>query len=181
VHLPYNPSDERSLVARVAVRDNVFDDTANEDWGGVALSVGFAREMTIAHNEIVATSYSGISVGWGWTRTPNAMARNVVEANRIRRFGTRNADTGGIYLLGAQPGSRVERNVIETPRFSRWVHDPNHWGYVYLDEGSAYTLVRDNWTPTDKFLANANGPGNEWSNNGPMVEERVRSEAGPRK
>jgi len=181
VHLPYNPKDPRTVVARVAVRDNLFDDTANEDWGGVALSVGFAREVTVAHNEIVSTSYSGISVGWGWTRTPNAMARNVVEGNRIRRFGTRNADTGGIYMLGAQPGSRVERNAIDTPVFWQWVHDPNHWGYVYLDEGSSYTLVRDNWAPTDKFLANANGPGNEWTNNGPTVGESVRDAAGPRR
>lgn len=180
VHLPYNPRDTRSVVTRVAITDNTVDDAANEDWGGVGLSVGFAREVTVAHNDIVSTSYSGISVGWGWMRTPNAMARNVVEANRIRRFGTRNADTGGIYLLGAQPGSRVERNVIETPQFTPWVHDPNHWAYVYLDEGSSYTLVRDNWTPSDKFLANANGPGNEWANNGPMVDGTVRDAAGPR-
>lgn len=180
VHLPYNPRDARSVVARVEISDSTFDDTANEDWGGVALSVGFAREITIAHNDIINTSYSGISVGWGWTRTPNAMARNVVEGNRIRRFGTRNADTGGIYLLGAQPGSRVERNAIDTPQFSPWVHDPNHWGYVYLDEGSSYTLVRDNWSPTEKVIANANGPGNEWGRNGPAVDESVRSSAGPR-
>ncbi len=180
VHLPYDPRDARSVVARVRIVDNTVDDTANEDWGGVGLSVGFAREIEIAHNEILSTSYSGISVGWGWTRTPNAMARNVVEANRIRRFGTRNADTGGIYMLGAQPGSRVERNAIDTPQFSPWVHDPDHWGYVYLDEGSSYTLVRDNWSPTEKFIANANGPGNEWSHNGPAVDEAVRAAAGPR-
>lgn len=180
VHLPYDPRDPRSVVARVEIVDNVIDDAANEDWGGVGLSVGFAREVTISHNDIVSTSYSGISVGWGWTRTPNAMARNVVEANRIRRFGTRNADTGGIYMLGAQPGSRVERNAIDSPHFWPWVHDPNHWGYIYLDEGSSYTLVRDNWSPTEKFIANANGPGNEWSNNGPLVDEAVRTAAGPR-
>jgi hypothetical protein len=180
VHLPYAPHDDRALVARVAITDNLVDDTANEDWGGVGLSVGFAREVTIAHNDILGTSYSGISVGWGWSRTPGAMARNVVEGNRIRRFGTRTADTGGIYLLGAQPGSRVERNVIEAPRFTPWVHDPDHWAYVYLDEGSSYTLVRDNWSPAEKVLANANGPGNVWERNGPSADPAVRTAAGPR-
>lgn len=178
VHLPYRPRDERSAVARVMIRRNRVDDTANEDWGGVGLSVGFAHDMTLEHNVIVSTSYSGISVGWGWTRTPNVMHRNIVRANRIHRFGTRNADTAGIYMLGAQPGSLVAENAIDTPRFSEWVHDPNHWGYVYLDEGSSFTTVRDNWSPTEKFIQNANGPGNVWENNGPMVAEAIRDAAG---
>ena len=178
VHLPYLPRDERTVVSGVRIERNLVDDTANEDWGGVGLSVGFARDITVTHNTIVNTSYSGISVGWGWTRTPNAMSRNRVTANRIHRFGTRNADTAGIYMLGAQPGSVVERNAIDTPTFSPWVHDPNHWGYVYLDEGSSFTTVRDNWSPTDKFIKNANGPGNVWENNGPAVDAAVRDEAG---
>ena len=48
------------------------------------------------------------------------------------------------------------------------VHDPNHWFYLYTDEGSSFITVRDNWTEADKFLKNANGPGNVWENNGPM-------------
>jgi hypothetical protein len=178
VHLPYLPLDERELVSRVMIRRNRVDDTANEDWGGVGLSVGFAREVIVANNEIGRTSYSGISVGWGWTRAPNAMARNVVRGNRIRHFGTRAADTAGIYLLGAQPGSVVEGNVIEAPVFSPWVHDPDHWGYIYLDEGSSFTTVRNNWSPAEKFITNANGPGNVWENNGSMVDAAVREAAG---
>lgn len=178
VHLPYAPVDERTLVQRVTITRNRIDDTANEDWGGVGLGVGFAREITLTHNTIVTTSYSGISVGWGWTRTPNAMARNLIAANRILRFGTRNADTAGIYVLGAQLGTVVERNAVDTPEFWPWVHDPNHWGYIYLDEGASFTTVRDNWSPTEKFIKNANGPGNVWENNGPMVDESVRDAAG---
>ncbi len=179
VHLPYRPLDERKLVARVEIAGNRIEDTANEDWGGVGISVGFARDMTIAYNEIVSTSYTGISVGWGWSRTPSALANNRVVANRIHRFATRNTDTAGIYLVGAQPGSVVERNVIEEPVLWPWVHDPEHWGFVYLDEGSSFTTVRDNWAPREKFIKNANGPGNVWENNGPMVDEAVREAAGP--
>jgi hypothetical protein len=39
-------------------------------------------------------------------------------------------------------------------------------------------LIRDNWCPEPKFLQNANGPGNIWENNGPMVSDRIKNAAG---
>ena len=51
-----------------------------------------------------------------------------------------------------------------------YVHDPNHWFYLYTDEGSSFITVRDNWTEGEKYLQNANGPGNVWENNGPKVD-----------
>jgi hypothetical protein len=39
-------------------------------------------------------------------------------------------------------------------------------------------MVKNNWTPTQKFLQNANGPGTEWSNNGPKTAESIRLNAG---
>ncbi|MBE2215828.1 MAG: right-handed parallel beta-helix repeat-containing protein [Opitutaceae bacterium] len=181
IHLPNDPTDERVVCTRERIADNRFIDTANEDWGCVAISVGTAREVTIEHNDIVSTSYTGISVGWGWTRTPHAAQNHAVRANRIRAFATRMADCAGIYLVAAQPGSVVSGNVIDEPVIGRWVHDPEHWGFVYLDEGSSYTTVRDNWCPREKFIKNANGPGNEWGVNGPAVPEAIRDAAGPRK
>ena len=51
-------------------------------------------------------------------------------------------------------------------------------GYIYLDEGSSFTVVRDNWCPAEKFIRNANGPGNTWEKNGPSVVPAVRDAAG---
>lgn len=178
IHLPNDPADERVVCTRERIANNRFVDTANEDWGGIAISVGTAREVTIEHNDVVSTSYTGISVGWGWTRTPHAAQKHRIRANRIRAFAMRMADCGGIYLVAAQPGSLVAENVIEEPQIGRWVHDPEHWGFVYLDEGSSFTEVRDNWCPREKFIRNANGPGNQWGTNGPAVPDAVRSAAG---
>ena len=61
---------------------------------------------------------------------------------------------------------------------SPYVPDPDHWYYLYLDEGSSFVTVRDNWCPAEKFLKNANGPGNVWENNGPQVSEVIRNAAG---
>ena len=61
---------------------------------------------------------------------------------------------------------------------SPFVPDPQHWFYLYLDEGSSGITVRDNWCPAEKFLKNANGLGNLWTNNGPQVYETIKNAAG---
>lgn len=177
-HLPWNPGDERMICARLKFADNLLTDCANEDWGGVALIAGIVRDTTIAHNEIDGTSYTGINLGWSWTRTANAARGNLVHANLIRNFATRMSDTGGIYTLSAQPGAIVSENTVLRPSISPYVHDPEHWYYLYTDEGSSFITVRDNWCPEERFLQNANGPGNHWENNGPEVSEKIKSAAG---
>ena len=177
-HLPYDPSDEREVTAEVRIANNLLTDIANEDWGGVAVIAGFVRDTAIVHNEINHTSYTGISLGWGWTRTANAMRNNLVHANRIHHVATRTADNAGIYTLSNQPGTIVSENVVHSINMSPYVHDPEHWFYLYTDEGSAFITVRDNWCPEERFLQNANGPGNVWTNNGPQVSAKIKAAAG---
>lgn len=177
-HLPYQPADERAVTARVRVANNLVDDCANEDWGGVGIVAGFVRDTAIAHNEVRRTSYTGISLGFGWTRTANAMRNNRVHANLVHHVATRTADNAGIYTLSAQPGTIVSENVVDAIAMSPYVHDPQHWFYLYTDEGSSFVTVRDNWCPAEKFLQNATGPGNVWQNNGPQVSAAIKSRAG---
>jgi hypothetical protein len=177
-HLPDVPADERELCAGLRCANNLLEDVANEDWGGVPIIAGSVRDAVIEHNEIRDVSYTGISVGWGWTRTPNAARRNTVRANLVHHVATRLSDCAGIYLLSAQPDSLVAENVIRDITMSRWVHDPEHWFYLYTDEGSSFVTVRDNACPSPRFLKNATGPGNRWENNGPQVSDRVRAAAG---
>jgi len=178
-HLPYNPADDREVCARIRIANNLVTDTANEDWGCVGICVGYAREITIAHNEVCNTSYTGISVGWGWTRSTNCMRDNVIHANHINHVATRMCDTAGIYMLSCQPGTVISENAIHDIHMSPYVHDPNHWFYIYLDEGSSYITVRDNWCPEEKFFSNAVGPGDIWERNGPTVPASIKSAAGP--
>jgi hypothetical protein len=177
-HVPYNPSDEREICANERLVDNVINDCANEDWGGVGIGVGYARGIKIEHNEVFNCSYTGISVGWGWTKMTNALRDNFIHANHVHHVATRMNDTAGIYTLSAQPGTILSENSIENIKMSPYVPDPNHWYYLYLDEGSSFITVRDNWCPSENFLKNANGPGNVWENNGPRVSEKIRAAAG---
>jgi len=178
IHVPFKPDDEREVCARVRLANNFFSDTANEDWGGVAIGAGYAHDVAIEHNEISDTSYTGISVGWGWTKTETVLANNRVHANLVHHVATRLCDTAGIYTLSAQPGTIVSENVVRDIALSRHVDRPEHWFYLYTDEGSSFITVRDNWTPAEKFLQNANGPGNVWTNNGPMVSDAIKKAAG---
>ena len=177
-HMPYNPSDEHEIRTNERIEDNVITDCANEDWGGVGIGVGYARGVKIEHNDVFNCSYTGISVGWGWTKMTNALRDNFIHANHVYRVATRMNDTAGIYTLSAQPGTIISENSIEDIQPSPYVPDPLHWFYLYLDEGSSFITVRNNWCPAEKFLKNANGPGNVWENNGPQVSENVRAAAG---
>ena len=177
-HLAYNPKDEREICTHETIANNLVMDCGTEDWGGVGIAAGFVQQTAIQHNEISHLPYTGISLGWGWTPATNCMRDNVIYANRIHHVAERLGDTAGIYTLSAQPGTLISENVVSDIVMSPNVPDPDHWFYLYLDEGSSFITVRDNWCPAEKFLKNANGPGNLWENNGPMVSEDIKSRAG---
>src|SRR5690606_3549185 len=129
----------------------------------------------ISHNDISDVAYSGISLGWGWTPTVNIMKNNTVERNRITRYGKFMYDVAGIYTLSAQPGTKIRENEIDSIYVSPYAHIPDHWFYLYTDEGSAYMDVSNNWFPENKILKNANGPGVIWENNGPEADKTAFS------
>lgn len=170
-HLPYMPKDEREVTREVVVRNNLIHHTANEDWGAVGIGAGFVQGVDISHNDISDIAYSGISLGWGWTPTVNVMRNNTVEQNRITRYGKFMYDVAGIYTLSAQPGTKIRKNEIDSIYVSPYAHIPDHWFYLYTDEGSAFMDVSNNWFPENKILKNANGPGVIWENNGPEADK----------
>ena len=177
-HLPYNPADRREVCTQQQINNCYFTEIGNEDWGCLAIAAGYVWDVNIEHNEISEVPYSGISLGWGWTQTVNCMRNNRVHANLIHHYAKHMYDVAGIYTLGSQPKSYVTENCVHSIYKPGYVHDPNHWFYLYTDEGSSFITVRDNWTEGEKYLQNANGPGNVWENNGPKVDSVIRERAG---
>lgn len=180
-HLPYDPADAREVCHDDVVVNNKVTDCTNEDWGCVGISAGYVHDIRIEHNTVSEVSYSGICVGWGWTRTVNCMRNNRIFGNSVVRYAKHMFDVGGIYTLSAQPGTVIAENYIDSIYHPVYAHDPKHWFYFYFDEGSSYITIRDNWCPEEKFMRNSNGPGNTWENNGPMVDEKIRLAAGIQK
>ena len=177
-HLPYDPADRREVCTQQHINNCYFTEIGNEDWGCLAIAAGYVGDVNIEHNEISEVPYSGISLGWGWTQTVNCMRNNRVHANLIHHYAKHMYDVAGIYTLGSQPKSYVTENCVHSIYKPGYVHDPNHWFYLYTDEGSSFITVRDNWTEGEKYLQNANGPGNVWENNGPKVDNDVHERAG---
>ena len=177
-HLPYQPTDIREVCTGQTIEQSAFYDVSNEDWGCVAICAGYVSGINIEHNTIHDVSYTGISLGWGWNRDLVCMKDNKVHANLIYNYAQHMYDCAGIYTLGNQPGTLISENVVRDIAKPSYVHDPNHWFYLYTDEGSSNITIKDNWTPSEKFLKNANGPGNVWENNGPQVSEQIKYKAG---
>ncbi len=102
----------------------------------LSLSCSYLVNTTFSHNDIFDTSYSGISLGWGWSRVVSYAAQNRVLYNRIHDTMKLLVDGGSIYTLGPQPGSEVAYNYCFDQR--------NLYGTLYHDEGSAYFWTHDN-------------------------------------
>ncbi len=177
-HRPYRPQDQREVCSGLQVKNSEFADVTHEEWGTCAIALGYVSRTNIEHNYIHDVSYSAISVGWGWNRDLGVMHDNRIHANLIERYACHMYDCAGIYTLGNQPNTVVFENVVRDILHPSYVHDPNHYFYLYTDEGSSNILLKDNWTPEEKFLKNAYGPNNVWTNNGPQVSEDIVKRAG---
>lgn len=177
-HFPYLPADQREICKNQQISNSLFTDIANEDWGCVAIGAGYVNDVNIEHNEINNVSYTGISLGWGWNRTFSCMRNNRIFANNIHHYAKHMYDVAGIYTLGSQPNTVISNNYIHDIYQPSYAHDPNHWFYLYTDEGSSFITVKNNWVPAAKFLQNANGPGNIWENNSSFVDDSIKLKAG---
>lgn len=177
-HLPYTPSDLREVCTNELIENNLVVNVTNEDWGCLGIAAGYVKGIKIVHNEVADVSYTGISVGWGWTKAANAMHDNLIRANKIHHYAKHMYDVAGIYTLSAQRGTLIDSNYVDSMYKVSYAHDPQHWFYLYTDEGSSGITLKNNWCPAEKFLKNANGPGNVWENNGPMVSQGIKELAG---
>ncbi|MDE5986393.1 MAG: right-handed parallel beta-helix repeat-containing protein [Prevotella sp.] len=180
-HLPYDPLDRRVVVDGLVIANNYISDVTNEDWGTLGINCGYVANTIIAHNEICEVSYSGVNLGWGWTQSVNCMRGNEVYRNYIHHYAKHMYDCAGIYTLSSQIKTYITENVVDDIYHPIYAHDPNHWFYLYCDEGSSGITVQDNWTPAEKYLQNSNGPCNTWENNGPAVNDSVKANAGVKK
>ena len=124
---------------------NIYDG-CKQFQGAVAVWTGHVQKTQITHNDIHDFNYTGISCGWIWGFERSGISRdNEISWNRIYNIG-RNVlgDGAGIYMLGGQPGTVIEGNVV---------HDANGTYAsrgIYLDDGSSEMTVRNNLSYRNK-------------------------------
>jgi hypothetical protein len=90
------------------------------------------------HNEIFDTPYSGISVGWGWSKLGYSH-QNTISHNEVHSYMHILGDGGGIYTLGNQ-GTAEEKTVWD----GNYIHHSGHAQGMYADEGSGFMEIKNN-------------------------------------
>lgn len=143
IHIAYNPSDKEEISTRDTVKNNLVTNVTNEHQGAVGIGAGYPRYVVIEHNEVSYTYYSGISIGFGWTKNQTAMTNNHVNWNEIHHIARLLCDSGPIYTLSNQgTGSEIQHNYIHDNGTSKWA---DYWNVpIYLDEGSSGFTVKEN-------------------------------------
>lgn len=136
IHIPYNPTDKEEICTGDLIKNNYIHHVTTEIQGGVGIGGGYPRDILIEHNELAYMNYSGISVGFGWTKQPTAMNHNRINWNRIHHVSQLLADCGPIYTLSNQGyDGEIQYNYISDVSGSKYA---DYWVLpIYLDEGSS--------------------------------------------
>ena len=143
VHRPYQHLAERCQ--RLTIEQNFIVDATTEDWGAVAIALGYVRHCTISKNYVSRVNYSGICVGWGWTPLDTGMKNNHIVDNNISNYARQLYDAGGIYTLSNQPGSSICNNEISQPFPAPYA--TNDRGFtIYLDAHTDGFTITGNTT-----------------------------------
>jgi hypothetical protein len=134
------PDDPSDSISYNRVNNNQIYDGGYVYPAGVGVWVAQSDHNVISHNDIHDLNYDGISIGWNWDDAPNDTTNNLIEYNRIYRvMRGKLSDGGGIYCLGASPGSVIRYNQIYD--VFPYPNPPFAWG-IYLDATtSGYTVA----------------------------------------
>ncbi len=177
-HVPYNPTDKNEICTSDTIKDNYIHNVTTEFQGATGIAGGYPRQVDIEHNEIGYTNYTGISVGYGWTNTVNAMSNNYINYNNIHHVTQIMADGAALYTLSnQQPASQMEYNYLHDYTTSQWA-DYGDQG-IYLDEQtSGYTIAHNAMVNAPTNVAQNNTGTNTITDNPASNSSSVISMAG---
>jgi len=135
---PLFPAGVQGICAHIKIADNLIRKVCLEFKQEEALTGFLTQSVEITHNDIAGVPYGGIALGWGWGTSkiaPSTIPKdNLITSNKV--VNTQEelpGDGGGIYVLGEQPGGRIEGNYVRS-----------HARLYYPDEGSAYWTITRN-------------------------------------
>ena len=135
-----NITDTAKWDGEFTVEDCTIRQMPVEYVGSSAIFAGYVDSSVIQHNLFENTSYSGLTLGWGWGREGSRRGENRVQANHFRGFcrvmgvAFGGCDGGAVYTLGPQPGSTIVNNFIEA--LPEQGHRDGGGTAIYHDNGS---------------------------------------------
>jgi hypothetical protein len=132
------------VCARDIIKDNWVRNVSLDFKQEEAITGFFTESVEISHNDIRGVPYGGIALGWWWGNAeipPSKVPKdNLIAYNRVVETQQQlPRDGGAIYVLGEQPGGRIEHNYVRSTTRT-----------IYTDDGSAYwTITRNVVDPRD--------------------------------
>ena len=153
-HIGANLPSESMTVKNINVNNNYFHDNCVEYRSGAALSIGFAENISVTHNDFYNTTYSAVHIGSGWEAISESVLGDInISNNYFSDIMTGKLyDGGAIYTLGPSrkenPNNRICGNYIK--------NQYNSGGALYNDSGSFGWLAEDNVTDLEEV--------GQWSN-----------------
>ena len=133
-----NETDVSKWDRNLTVADSRVFNLPVEYTGATAIFAAYVQGVTIEHNHIANTSYSSMTIGWGWGREGCGRGNNQIVANLVENpQRERCCDGGLVYTLGPQPGSSIERNHLRATEGSSGV-------MIFHDNGSGGFADKDN-------------------------------------
>jgi hypothetical protein len=179
-HTPYNPGDKNEICTNETIRSNFISGVTTEIQGACGIACGYPRTIAIEHNEVAGTNFTGISVGFGWTSSTNAMSNNKINYNNIHDVAALLAGGAGINTNSNQgPASEILYNYLHDLNQSSWADYPIEG--LYLDEGTTgYTVAHNVMINTPGYQAAGNAGTNALVDNSanPTGAETTMASAG---
>jgi hypothetical protein len=134
----YNATDSNVWCDNNIIQNNYISKVGAEYEDQVGICTGYTRHLLLDHNEVSDCPYTGISVGWGWSKLGYSH-QNIISNNHVHHYMKILGDGGGIYTLGNQ-GSEKEKTIW----VGNYIHDTKHAQGFYPDEGSGFMEIKNN-------------------------------------
>ncbi len=145
-----NDAGSSDRVHNVEIDNNIFRRCAQEFLGCTAISLYYAGEVNIHHNDIKDMPYSGIVAGWGWGAVnPPDVKNNVIAYNRIEKTCQVLDDGAQIYTVGRMDNLQINDNYFIDPG-------------TYRRAGLYFDAVTTNTYAADNVFEKANDSGDFW-------------------
>jgi hypothetical protein len=171
----YYLTDTSRMTTGDTVSQNWIDHVGQDYSDAVGIWAGYTRNLTVSHNDVGHTPYSGMSIGWGWGyASPCTMQSaqglstclhgtiyaggNQILDNHVHDVMNILHDGGPIYTNGGQGDGDGSATSVLAGNLVEVSNNTNQM--LYQDEGSSYWDTHDNvvrtgggnwigmWTPT---------------------------------
>lgn len=131
-------TDDYQLVNDILVKNNVIWRVAGEYRNALGISLYYAKDVDISHNDLYFLPYCGMQIGWGWG-TVRVEGHGGIEVmnNKIERAMTSLKDGSDIYMNGFFEGAEVGYNYLTRSIDQRFAG-------VYFDAGTSYVRSHHN-------------------------------------